>query len=448
MSPHAPGLLLLLLALPAHAASRPAYGGTLALAHTGPGAPADPALADTPAQASLRALTSSGLCRLEASGALQPVLALRMVRTRPQLLEVQLASSAQASAFARALSRLAGSDAPSPYRALLHPLQGEGRRLGSVGAGLPLALAYPWPDLERALCHPALGAPEAPGPFVAGGAGGASARTRHPEGRPFLDAVAAASVEERELARRLAQGEAQLTLGGSAPAGGAALHATYLAFAPRRVPAQLRQAVESVLDRADLLRLFVRGPAQPMSALLPPALLPPPAPQARPSAPAHAGGRRVGLLYDAGLEDQRAVAERLQVKLHERGYAVALQPASRAALRARWASGDFELMLHAVLLPPVPSLALAVALETGGRRDLLGVELPRLGALADPAARDARARERALALAPSVPLIPLYAQGLALRAAPDVAGLAWDAQGLALLPGLSLAPPSPGPVAP
>ncbi len=65
-------------------------------------------------------------------------------------------------------------------------------------------------------------------------------------------------------------------------------------------------------------------------------------------------------------EDQRAVAERIQVKLHDRGYKVALEPLPRSMLRARWAKGDFELMLHSLLLPPVPGPALAVVLDAGG----------------------------------------------------------------------------------
>ncbi|MFY0579288.1 hypothetical protein ACN28S_37950 [Cystobacter fuscus] len=97
-------------------------------------------------------------------------------------------------------------------------------------------------------------------------------------------------------------------------------------------------------------------------------------------------------------------------------------------------------MLHSLLLPPVPGPALAVVLDAAGRKDLLGVELPRIGALPDAAARDARVRERALVLAPSLPLLPLYAQGLALRAEPEVGGLVFDAQGLPLLDGVWLAP--------
>jgi hypothetical protein len=218
-----------------------------------------------------------------------------------------------------------------------------------------------------------------------------------------------------------------------------ALHATYLAYSPRRVPADFRQAFESAVDREDLTRLFVRAPAVPMPHLLPPALLPQ-APRPRPGAPAPGAPKTVTLLYDSSLEDQRAVAERIQVRLHERGYTVALEPRTRAELRARWAKGDFELMLHALLLPPVPGPALAVVLDAAGRKDLLGVELPLIGAQADAGARDTRARERALALGPTVPLLPLYAQGLSVRGAPEVGGLTVDAQGLPVLDGAFLLP--------
>jgi hypothetical protein len=156
----------------------------------------------------------------------------------------------------------------------------------------------------------------------------------------------------------------------------------------------------------------------------------------------------VTLIYDAANEDQRAVAERIQVKLHDRGYRVALEPLPRAILRARWAKGDFDLMLQSLLLPPVPAPALAIVLDAAGRRDLLGVELPLLGAVADPAARDARARERAVALAPTVPILPLYAQGLGVRVAPELGGLVLDAQGLPVLDGVYFQPTELAPAGP
>ena len=114
---------------------------------------------------------------------------------------------------------------------------------------------------------------------------------------------------------------------------------------------------------------------------------------------------------------------------------MALKGLSRSALRARWADGDFDLMLHAVLLPPVAAPALAVVLDTAGRHDLLGRELPPIGAIADATAREAKVRERALALQPELSLIPLYAQSLRVSFSPKVVGLETDAFGIPQLDG-------------
>ncbi|WNG49242.1 peptide ABC transporter substrate-binding protein [Archangium minus] len=447
---HALASLLLLGAMPSLAAGRVPYGGELRVAHTGPAEPGEPALADSPTEATVLGLLSRPPCHLTPNGHLSPALARELSRPAAQVVRLGLPSAAQAAALVRAWARLTGSEAPSPYRALLFPLRGEGRQLSATGDTLELALAFPWPDLERALCHPALAPPRsvpaALGPFSATGANTVEARLAWSQGRPYVDRLRLTPTDERGLSRLWSTQEAQVALGvlaDSGTASGTALYATYLAWSPRRVPPDFRQAVESALDRDDLTRLFVRGPAVPMPHLLPPALLPQAA-GPRPSPPPAQAGRKVTLLYDAGSEDQRAVAERLQVRLHDRGYAVALERLPRAELRARWARGDYELMLHSLLLPPVPGPALAVVLDAAGRKDLLGVELPRIGALPDAAARDARVRERALALASSVPLLPLYAQGLALRAAPEVGGLVFDAQGLPVLDGAWLQPTVPG----
>ncbi|PTL78713.1 peptide ABC transporter substrate-binding protein [Vitiosangium sp. GDMCC 1.1324] len=447
---HALVSLLLLGATPSLAAGRVPYGGELRVAHTGPAEPGDPALADTPIEATLLGLVSRPACHLAPDGHLSPGLAREPSRPSAQVVRLGLPSPAQAQALVRAWARLTGAEAPSPYRALLFPLRGEGRQLSATSDTLEMALAFPWPDLERALCHPALApprsAPAALGPFSAAGSNTVEARLAWTEGRPYVDRVRLLPTDERGLSRLWSTHETQVALGVLSDGGtvsGAALYATYLAWSPRRVPPDFRQAVESAVDREDLTRLFVRGPAVPMPNLLPPALLPP-TPGVRPTPPEPQAGRKVTLLYDVGNEDQRAVAERLQVKLHDRGYNVALEPLPRAELRARWAKGDYELMLHSLLLPPVPGPALAVVLDAAGRKDLLGVELPRIGALTDPEARDAKVRERALALAPSVPLLPLYAQGLALRAAPEVGGLVFDAQGLPVLDGVWLQPAQAG----
>ena len=453
--------LLLLGAAPTLAAGRIPYGGELRLAHTGPAELAEPALSDTPTEATLLGLLTQPACRLAPDGQPTPALALEVSRPSPQVVRLTLPSAAHASALARAWGRLASGELPSPYRALLFPLRGEGRQLAATGDALELTLAFPWPDLERALCHPALAPPRAPtlllAPFgPASTPATLEARASWPQGRAYLDTLHLTATNERGLYRLWNAREAHLTLGlfaeptlgylrappGARPLTGPALYATYLAWTPRRVPADFRQAVESVLNREDLARDFVSGPTVPMPHLLPPALLTQ-APGARPAKPPVQPGRKVTLLYEADSKDQRAVAERLQLQLNERGYVVALLPLPRGELRARQARGDYELMLQALLLPPVPGPALAVVLDAAGRKDLLGVELARIGGLTDAVARDTRARERAVALAPSVPMLPLYTQGVVLHAAPEVGGLALDAQGLPLLDAAFLLPPPP-----
>ncbi len=436
---------VLLASASALAAGRPRYGGELRVAHDGPPEVAEPALADTPLEATLLGLLSRPVCQATRDGGFAPALARTLSRPTSQSLHLTLPSAASATALARAWMRLASTEGASPYRALFHPVRGEARQLTPRGDALELTLSYPWPDLERSLCHPALAPPASAsphGPFTAAGRGALEAQTAWPQGRPYLDRLLLTATDQRGLSRLWSSRQVQVELGVASETdaiAGAALYTTFLAFSPRRLPPDFRQAVESAIDREDLTRLFVQAPAQPMPHLLPPMMLDAPARPRPPALPASAA-RKVTLLYDASVEDQRAVAERIQVKLHDRGYTVALEALPRAALRARWARGEYELMLHALLLPPIPGPALAVVLDAGGRRDLLGVELPAIGSLPSAAARDARARERALALATSVPLVPLYAQGLGMRFAPDVGGVMMDAQGLPSLDGLFVLP--------
>jgi len=451
---HALASLLLLCSTPGLAAGRIPYGGELRLAHTGSAEPlGDPTLADSPVEAALFSFLSRPVCRLEASGAPRLAVAREMSRPVNQSVRLTMPSLSLANTLTRAWMRITGPEAPTPYRALLFPVQGEARQLSANGSTVELPLAFPWPDLERSLCHPALALPlttVAPslGPFSATAAKGLfESRLGYLEGRPYLDRILLTSTDERGLARMWTAKQVQLELGVLPEAGvltGPALYATYLSFSQRRVPSDFRQAFESAIDREDLTRLFVRAPAVPMPYLLPPALLGP-APKPRSAAPPATGARAVTLLYDATNEDQRAVAERIQVKLHDRGYKVALEPLPRSLLRTRWAKGDYDLMLQSLLLPPVPGPALAVVLDAAGRKDLLGVELPFIGAVADPAARDARARERAMALGPTVQILPLYAQGLGVRAVPELGGLVLDAQGLPVLDGVYFMPTEPAP---
>src|SRR5262249_22703394 len=152
----------------------------------------------------------------------------------------------------------------------------------------------------------------------------------------------------------------------------------------------MRPAFESAVERADLTRFFVRAPAAPFGerrkGLKAPAPL--------------ATAREVTLLFDSSLEDQRAVAARIQVRLHPLGYRVALKPLPRRELRSRWAKGDFELMLGSVLLPPQPANALAVLLELARAGEQKAKQLPALGAISDDLARDEKAKELLETLGP------------------------------------------------
>jgi peptide/nickel transport system substrate-binding protein len=450
------------------AASRGQYGGNLRVALAGELPPADPLLADAPADAAILGLASRAVCRLESDQRVVPALAQEIVRPSAQEIRLSVRPGLRAAGgepigaaqIAQSWARLSAPETRSPYRALLFPLRGEGRAHEPAPDGaLRLSLAFPWPDLEKGLCHPALGVvAQSPqralrpghGPFVPGGAPGAyAASTGYVRGRPYADQVSVAAGDTRFAARALGLGEAEIGLGASAhgaallPAA-PALFATYLAFQPKRTGPGLREAVERLVDRADLIRFFVRAPAVPMTSPLPPALMPQqPASRATAAsipAAAPAPAHELSLLYDASVEDQRAVAERLQLKLHDAGYRVAIRGLSRSALRARWASGDFDLMLHAVLLPPVAGPALAILLEVAGRHDLLARELPAIGALGEGAARDARARERARALQPALPLLPLYAQSLRVSASPKVAALDVDGYGVPRLDDAFLSP--------
>lgn len=448
--------LAVLLPASSHAGSRGRFGGRLNLALALRQNELDPLWADTPSEAALMGLLSRGVCRLDRARGPQGVLASEMSRASPTHLKLTVRPNLRfdqglpvsAKEVAASWMRLFSPSTPTPYRALLFPLRGEGRQLELSATSkytLELATAFPWPDLERSLCHPSLSVTDARtgrlhgvGPFRPTGEPGTfAANLSFPEGRPYADSLTVTATDERGAARLLSLKRAHVALGGAddgTASGAPALYATYLAFRKERVGQDFRAAVEAGIDRVDLTRYFVRAPAVAMPHLLPPALHPgaeaprPPAWKGSAGAP-----REVTLLYDQTLEDQRAVAERLQLKLHERGYRVALRGVSRQALRQAWAKGDYELLMHSLLLPPAPAPALAVAIEAAGRHELLGVHLPGLGAIAEQSARDARARELSDSLLFELELVPLYAQGLRVTVAPELLGLSVDPQGLPAL---------------
>src|SRR5690606_27285003 len=135
----------------------------------------------------------------------------------------------------------------------------------------------------------------------------------HAAGRPFLDTLRLHGQPDRRAAARL-------VAGGSVQLGPArtqdARVATWLLLAPE-LAERLESAVAAAIDRADIVRYFVPGAAAPLDRLLP-------APHAAPRAAAGARGRVPGsapltLLYDPAVEGHRQVAERIQLRLHDRG---------------------------------------------------------------------------------------------------------------------------------
>ncbi|HZN91482.1 MAG TPA: peptide ABC transporter substrate-binding protein [Myxococcales bacterium] len=444
-----PALVVLLLASTALAGGRPRYGGVLRVALASPVADPEPLTVDRPETAALAALLAPPLCRLDPQRGVVPTV-VDVSRSQPNRVQISLRAGGlrRPSDLADRWSALSQPASLSPYRALLAPLRGEGRGLTASAGTFDVALSYPWPDLERTLCHPALGMPDG-GPYTATPPRVSFAfNLASPEGRPFPDRLQLVAADERRATRLFSTRQADLLLGATvddAQAGGGpgpvpaapapALFATYLVYRSAHAGAELRTVLEQSVDPQDLVQRFISAPAVPMTQLLPPALMPaaaaPPAPVAGPAP--RAPGRELTLFYDTTLDEHRAVAERIQVRLHDRGYRLTLKPVTRAELGARWASGDYDLMLRSLLLPPVPAAALALAIELAGRHDLLAVELSTIGAVADANARDARARERAAVLRASLPLLPLYARAPQLSAAPQVLGLRADGFGLPML---------------
>jgi peptide/nickel transport system substrate-binding protein len=388
----------------ARAGGRARAGGTLAVGVVARSLEADPLLADAPADAAALLLSATPLCRLA-----------ELTRPTPGTLRLTLPPAVPPALAAAALRRVAA--ATSPYRAMLAGVS----RVAEVGRAVEVSPAPP--DLERALCHPAFALRV--GPFR-GEAGALTAALDFPEGRPWVDAVALTVAEARTADRLLAQHRLQVVLGSAQADETPQLFVLTLVL-PAALAPHLRQALDATVDRADLVRFFLRAPAAPLPGLLPPALGGPtalPARGVRP--PPRAPTTAVTVLYEAEADEQRAIAERLQVKLQPLGYRVALKGLPRHELEAR-APGEGELKLAALLLPPSPTGALAVLAEAAGQGDRVPALQQALAAAPDV---DARARELALALGPELLLWPVATRGLGVTVAHDVQHLTRDALGL------------------
>src|SRR5262249_36522753 len=130
---------------------------------------------------------------------------------------------------------------------------------------------------------------------------------------------------------------------------------------------------------------------------------------------------------------QRAVAERLQILLRDAGVQLTLAPRGADALDRDWRAGQGDLALRSVLLPPLPAPALAVVLELSGDATTSRKELATLGAVADAQERAARARERALQLSGTLPVVPLYVEALPAPLIPRLVAVRRAGSGLLVL---------------
>ncbi|MGV3625338.1 MAG: hypothetical protein ACO1OB_31295 [Archangium sp.] len=386
-------MLCLLFSLSAFAGSRPRPGGTLQLVLVSPSMTVDPSSADAPIDAFRLSLTHQPICRL-----------VEMTRA-PGVLKLTVPASIETKFVTEALAR---------GNALL-------TNVGTpnvTGREIELPIRGARADLERTLCHPLFSLPI--GPFKVKGAK-LEAFEDQPMGRPYLDALSLQATDARTAERLFGQRRAQLVVGASTPSEAPQFFVTALTLGPGL--AQVRTAIESSIDRADLARFFVPAPSAALPSLQPGATPTSPTP-ARP-APV-TPPQELTLLFDETAEHERGIAQRLQVKLQPFGYRVALKPLPRADVKAK-TLGANEVALRSFALPPSPTGTLLMWLSITGQQARAAAALQSISSAPDA---DVRARELSLQLANELNVIPLVTRGLGVSATRDVQHLTRDAMGL------------------
>lgn len=472
---HVAALALVALAAlpaPAVAADLPAYGGELRVA-----LPLPPRISD-PARA--RELPDRWL----AAALHEPLLRATPAGPAPGLLEAVPAPLRDGRVFNLSLreglqfsdgSRLGAPNVVEMFERLLSPALGSphawvavaiqgadevlaGRAQALAGVRvlsereLQVTLAFPFPAWPAALATlPASlvsGLGHGAGPFRHEGigedehAGRLVANAHHWRGRPYADLLTFTAPDPRAGARALEAGQLDLLVRPEAAAQGGDPGARTLVFAAvngRRLGAGAAavRRVLAGLDRAEMVRRFVRAAAVPLEGLLPAGLEPGGTP--RPPPPPGPAPARLVVVAPGWQADPRAVAERLQVRLSDASIKAALEPLQPAAYAARVAAGDWDVALLAV---PVQSLEPAlvagqVAEALGGPRAALRAERALAGA---PPAQLAAAAE---ALRIELDLWPLFEARHRLAWRPGVRGGPLTGDG-GLDPGdLWLAPSTP-----
>jgi peptide/nickel transport system substrate-binding protein len=454
----AAGLLAhLALALPASAEAgvRPRYGGELRVLLPGSPAQLDPARATSPAELAAVRAAHAMLLEVDEHRVLRPGLleALPEPEDGSRTWRLRLAPALRfqdgqpigAADVAASLARLGGPG--SAHAWLTAPIAGasavrENRAALLSGVQvlsdreLRIALSYPFPGFAEALATlpSALvrvgpgGALVGAGPFQPAGVSERGLRLAPFDGfhggRPFADALLLAGADARAASRALADGAAEVVCRPESLDGRAELETGPLGVVLAVVSRRLGPAAEptrnalAALDRRDLTRL-VRAPVIPLSALLPPALLPAISPRGTPPRETRAPAARLKLLLPEGADAPHAAAARIQVKLYDRGVRAAIETAPAAAFVARLASGDFDAALVPVwLVSRSPAIALGqIAAAIGGPER--GADVLARVAGADPAALPSIAATVETELL----AVPLYATGLRFATGDAVKGL-------------------------
>jgi hypothetical protein len=391
----------LVAAAPAAAGVRPRPGGELRVLLASAPVEVDPARAASPADLVLARALHATLLDVDAAGQLRPALAERAALS-PDALEVEIrlrqglhfhdGAPLTAADVAESLARLLRQGSHAWIAAAIEGADavraGRARALSGARAvsarELAISLSRPEPDFLRALAaapsavvHVGPGGLSGAGPFRLGERSADAVRLTpfegHHRGRPWSEGAVLAWPDPATAARRLARGGADLSLRPEAAAGAAVRDGPPLLLALAAVNVRLgaaagplRAAIAAV-DRAELARLL-RGPAIPLAALLPPPL------RAAPVAPPPPGPlpSRLTLVAAASL---RPLADRLQVKLFDRGVRVAIETVPDAALPARLASGAHDVaLLPVALASAAPRLALAQLAQALGGDPLASVE--------------------------------------------------------------------------
>jgi peptide/nickel transport system substrate-binding protein len=453
--------LALAAALPAplaRAADLPAYGGELRVALPLPPRQADPALAREVQDLFLsRALHATPLA-LGEGGRLGPGLLAAVPEPLPggRVFQLTLREGLRfsdgtpllAKDLVGSLARLLRPEVGSPHGWVAAAIQGaeevmEGRAASPSGLQvlsereLLVTLAFPFPSWPAALAAlPAAVVSPAgagAGPFRRDPQGRLVANEHAWRGRPYADLLTLSAPDPRAVARGLEASALELSLRPEAAAGGLPSGPVTLAFAAvngHRLGAgapPVRQVL-ATLDRGDLVRRFVRAPAEPLAGLLPAGLL-----AAAPTGSPGAGGpspARLALLVPGWLADARAVGERLQVRLFDAGLRPVLEPLDQARYGARLAAGDYD-----VALVVVPLLTDSTALAAGQVAGAVGG--PRAARRAEQALEAAADGDQAAAgeaLRAELDLWPLFTSSVRMRAAAGVGGAAPGRDG-ALDPG-------------